>query len=85
MGIGYLKNFAAVCLAGTILVFLLIAFPLIFKTILLAGATTGSGAVPIITDAALDVVIFVKMIGVLILMALAIIKSGSWARDILGG
>ena len=44
IGVGYLKNFAAVCIAGLIIVILMIAFPLILGGIVGVNPGTGTSA-----------------------------------------
>lgn len=79
MGIGFLKNFASVCLAGTLMVFILIAFRFVAASVLEFG-----GGVP--SSVGLNMLLnILKAAGVCLLLIFAIIKSGSTARDILGG
>lgn len=77
MGIGFLKNFASVCLAGAIMVFVLIAFPFIAASVIDFGSADYIGI-----DGILNIF---KIIAVCLLLVFALIKSGSTARDILGG
>lgn len=78
MGINFIKVFAAVCLAGAILVFLISVFPVIYSSMIGSNGNLIEGD-GIIAGYA------VKAIGLPILFMMAMIKSGSWARDILGG
>lgn len=90
MGVGFIKNYAALCLAGTIMIFLLICFPLLINGVttqmqaaggnLLGAAATGDPAtlVRFITSP-------LQLIACALLLCFGLIKSGSWARDILGG
>lgn len=78
MGINFFKNFAAVCLAGSILVFLIAIFPVIYTAFVGSGGNLVNGD-GIITG------FLVKSIGIPVLFMIAMVKSGSWARDILGG
>ena len=81
IGIGYLKNFAAVCLAGLIILILLIAFPLILGG--LTGANPGTGT-PIDTIAN-GLTYALQYLAMCILLILSLVKSGAWARDIVSG
>ena len=77
-GVNFCKNFLAVCLAGAIMVFLIVVFPVLYAAVI--GSTSmidagGSFAVGVIA----------KLIGLPILLILGLIKSGSWSRDLLGG
>lgn len=71
-GVGYIKNFIAICLSGTIMLIILKCLPLmlvsVFKT---------EGFV-LATD-------FGNVIVIELLAVLCCFKSGAWARDILGG
>lgn len=81
IGVGYLKNFTAVCIAGLIIVILLIAFPLILGGIV--GVNPGT-ATPI--DAVANGLTYaLQYLAMCVLLILALVKSGSWARDIVSG
>ncbi len=81
MGIGFLKGFASVCIAGSIMLFVIIAFPFIVASVVDFGTMTGvTGILGI--DAILNLL---KVLVVCLLLIFALIKSGSTARDILGG
>lgn len=87
MGIGFLKGFAAVCIAGSIMLFVLIAFPFIVVSVIDFGAmgpVDPSGVIggAIGLGATLNLL---KVLAVCLLLIFALIKSGSTARDILGG
>ncbi len=77
MGVGFLKNFAAVCLAGAVMVFLLIAFPFIAASVLDFSGVDYLGLSGLLN--------ILKVVAVCLLLAFALIKSGSTARDVLGG
>lgn len=81
IGIGYLKNFTAVCLAGLIILILLIAFPIILGGLVTATPGTGTpidGIVGGLTYA-------LQYLAMCILLILSLVKSGTWARDIVSG
>ena len=88
MGIGFLKNFCAAALAGAIIMFLLMAYPLILtSTISATGADHALDFTDLITgqanaDAFMGLLTFV---GISLLLVMGLVKSGSWAKDILGG
>ena len=81
IGIGYLKNFTAVCLAGLIILILLIAFPLILGG--LTGASTGTGTP--VDGIATGLTYALQYLSMCILLILSLVKSGAWARDIVSG
>ncbi len=81
IGIGYLKNFTAVCLAGLIILILLIAFPLILGG--LTGASTSTGTP--VDGIATGLTYALQYLAMCILLILSLVKSGAWARDIVSG
>ena len=81
IGVGYLKNFTAVCIAGLIIVILLIAFPVILGGI--SGANPGTGT-PVDTVAN-GLTYALQYLAMCILLILSLVKSGAWARDIVSG
>lgn len=72
-GVGFLKSFLAVCLSSCILLFIFYATPMIADVIL----KKASGA--------FDITMLVQILVLYFLIGYSSIKSGSWARDILGG
>lgn len=72
-GVGYIKNFMAVALAGVIMYVILVAYPYIMSSV---AGFDAAGQLPMF--------VLLKVVGVSLLLALAIFKSGAWARDILG-
>lgn len=81
IGIGYLKNFTAVCLAGLIILILLVAFPLILGG--LTGASTSTGTP--IDGIATGLTYALQYLAMCVLLILSLVKSGAWARDIVSG
>lgn len=82
-GIGFCKNFIAVCLAGIIMILMLIAFPFMMNSLVsdsIALSVTGSIQNQIAAMGAP-----IRMLAVSVLLAFGLTKSGAWARDILGG
>lgn len=80
MGVGYLKNFAAVCLAGIIILVLLVSFPVV-----LGGLDAASAGVPVVDSVVGGLSYALQCLAMCILLILSLVKSGSWARDIMGG
>lgn len=80
MGVGYLKNFAAVCLAGIIILVLLVSFPVV-----LGGLDAASAGVPVVDSVVGGLSYALQYLAMCILLILSLVKSGSWARDIMGG
>lgn len=81
-GVNFCKNFIAICLAGVIMVFLLVAFPLIFGTIVSESVSLDAGNLGSVAD---TFIMPVKMLAISLLLIVGLFKSGGWARDILGG
>lgn len=81
IGIGYLKNFAAVALAGTIMVFIMYSYPFLLSSV--SGVDSGDlAAVATGTNSGLNSLLTVLAISIVYIFALA--KSGAWARELLG-
>ena len=80
MGVGYLKNFAAVCLAGVVILVLLVSFPLV-----LGGLDAASTGVPVVDSVVGGLSYALQYLAMCVLLILSLVKSGSWARDIMGG
>ncbi len=81
IGLGYLKSFGAVCLAGAIILVLLVSFPVILGGIVAVNPGTGT---PV--DAIANGLTYaLQYLAMCILLVLSLVKSGSWARDIVSG
>ncbi len=81
VGIGYLKTFFSVCLAGLIILVLLVAFPIVLGSL---------NAVDIGTNSPIDTIVggltyALQYLAMCVLLILSLVKSGSWARDVMGG
>lgn len=86
-GVGYFKNFAAVALAGAILLFIMFAFPAMMFAVI--SFDTGSSMLNLADMVAFNGSIngalnILKMLAIIIVFIMGIIKSGTWAKDILG-
>lgn len=73
MGIGFLKNFVAACLAGVIIMLLILLYPALYSGILGDAFSLGEGFMGCIALLALPT-----------LMTMGMAKSGSWAKELLG-
>lgn len=75
-GVNFCKNFIALCLASCIMIFIMIAFPLIisgfFADLTLMASDDGT-------------LTLIKVLAVCLLLIVGLFKSGGWAKDILGG
>lgn len=80
MGVGYLKNFSAVCLAGVIILVLLVCFPIV-----LGGLSAASAGVPVLDQVVGGLSYALQYLAMCLLLIISLVRSGSWARDIMGG
>lgn len=100
MGIGFIKNFCAACLAGAIMMFLITAYPYIVTAVLTtanpaeettAAALATATIVNAISGGGAATTVFVGFLGILswvaasVLLIIGLVKSGAWAKEILGG
>ena len=93
MGIGFLKNFAAAVLAGAVMMFLLVIYPLALSTMTTASGVTGGASILSLISipaggtaslASASVLILLEFLAITFLLIIALIKSGAWAKEILG-
>lgn len=93
MGIGFLKNFAAAVLAGAVMMFLLVIYPLALSTMTTASGVTGGASILFLISipaggtaslASASVLILLEFLAITFLLIFALIKSGAWAKEILG-
>ena len=80
MGVGYLKSFAAVCLAGIIIPVLLVSFPIV-----LGGLDAVSAGVSVVDSIIGGLSYALQYLAMCLLLILSLVKSGGWARNIMGG
>lgn len=85
MGVGFLKNFAAAVLAGAMMMFLLAAFPHILTS--LTSQVGGNDIFKLFYgELQIDVLISIfQWIGCTFLLVFGLVKSGAWAKEVLGG
>ncbi len=81
IGIGYLKSFGAVCIAGIVILVLLIAFPIVLGGLTAASPGTGTP----VDSVANGLTYALQYLAMCVLLILSLVKSGSWARDIVSG
>lgn len=81
IGVGYIKNFAAVCIAGLIILILLVSFPLILGGLVAVNPGTGTP----IDSIANGLTYALQYLAMCVLLILSLVKSGTWARDIVSG
>lgn len=80
IGVGYIKNFVSVCLAGVIILVLLVSFPIV-----LGGLNAASAGVPVVDSVVGGLSYALQYLAMCLLLILSLVKSGAWARDIMGG
>ena len=69
------------CLAGLIVVVLLISFPVVLGGLNAASAGTGTAVDSVVGGLSYAL----QYLAMCILLILSLVKSGAWARDVLGG
>ena len=68
------------CLAGLIILVLLVSFPIV-----LGGLNAASAGVPVIDSIVGGLSYALQYLAMCILLIFSLAKSGSWARDVMGG
>ena len=81
MGVGYIRNFVSVCLAGIIILVLLVSFPIVLGGLNAVSAGTGTPVDSIVGGLSYAL----QYLAMCVLLILSLVKSGAWARDIMGG
>lgn len=81
LGVNYIRSFASVCIAGVVILVILVSFPVVLGGLNQVNAGTGT---------ALDNVVggfsyALQYLAICVLLILSLIKSGAWAREIMGG
>ena len=99
MGISFLKNFAAAALAGAIMVFLLGLYPYALSYVASGsaalgdataiGGTIGGAMIQAVTGTLGGLIpallVLLEFLGVTVVLIAGLFKSGSWAKEVLGG
>ena len=81
VGVGYLKNFAAVCIAGLIILILLISFPIVLGSLVAVNPGTSTPMDSVVGG----LTYALQYLGMCVLLIISLVKSGAWARDIISG
>lgn len=81
IGIGYLRSFAGVCIAGIIILVVLISFPIVLAGLNAVNAGTGTVLDGIVGGLSYAL----QYLAICVLLILSLVKSGAWARDVMGG
>ena len=81
VGVGYLRNFAAVCPGRPRHPGRLVSFPIVLGGLNAASAGTGTPVDSVVGGLSYAL----QYLAMCVLLILALVKSGSWARDIVGG
>jgi hypothetical protein len=69
-----------VCLAGVIILVLLVCFPIV-----LGGLSAASAGVPVLDQVVGGLSYALQYLAMCLLLIISLVRSGSWARDIMGG
>ena len=81
MGVGYIRNFVSVCLAGIVILVILVSFPIVLAGLNAVSAGTGTPVDGVVGGLSYAL----QYLAMCILLILSLIKSGTWARDVMGG
>lgn len=81
IGIGYLRSFASVCLAGVIILVIIVSFPVVLGGLDAVNAGTGTPMDSVVGGLSYAL----QYLAVCVLLILSLVKSGAWARDVMGG
>lgn len=81
LGIGFLRNFASVCIAGVVILVILVSFPVVLAGLNAASAGTGTPIDSVVGGLSYAL----QYVAMCILLILSLVKSGAWARDVMGG
>ncbi len=85
MGVNFCKNFIAVSLSGLIIACLILVYPALVGDILTAGAFSPGDSGEWVIGWENAALACVPVVACSAMYVYALMKSGSWARDILGG
>lgn len=95
-GISFLKNYVAVALSGAIIMLLIVLFPHILSSLALASpgsggddlllALAGAASTGNVAGAAsgFTIIVLIEWVALTILLIFALLKSGTWAKELLG-
>lgn len=80
-GVNFIRNFIALCLAGAIMMFIIVCFPVIMSSTVGAMSLTvdGNGS---FVDALLPAI---KAVAICVLLVVGLTKSGGWSKELMGG
>lgn len=90
MGIGFIKNFCAAALAGAIMLFIMNAYPAIMTALMATEGLSYTelvnpflGAMDSLSISAIETLLTFMATSLLLIAGL--VKSGTWAKEVLGG
>ena len=81
LGIGFLRNFAGVCIAGVVILVVLVSFPIVLSGLNAVSAGTGTPVDSVVGGLSYAL----QYLAMCVLLILSLVKSGAWARDVMGG
>lgn len=84
MGIGFLKNFCAAALAGTVMMFLFVAYPYIITSTVSSIDKDAFVNIVLGGDGLTGIKSLLTWIAMSVLLIFGLVKSGAWAKEILG-
>ncbi|HEL1130530.1 TPA: hypothetical protein TVH00_000833 [Streptococcus equi subsp. zooepidemicus] len=91
-GISFVKNFCAVCLSGAIMMFLFVAYPMIVVGSISATGMGNDSIIDLLYGAETNAtasgtnlfIAIASWLALSLLMCIGLVKSGAWAKEILG-
>lgn len=84
-GVNFIRSFVALCLSFTILMFTLFCFPYVVAG--LVSDVAGGGVIEVISNmtSGSTSIALLKLLAICLVLIFAIVKSGSFAKEIMGG
>lgn len=84
-GIGFLKNFTAAVLAGAIMMFLLVAYPYILTSVTVNLGSSSDFIDALLLGGFTDAIKgILTSVALSLLLVFGLVKSGAWAKELLG-
>lgn len=83
--LNFMRNYLAVCLSIAMMMFIFLMYPLVFSVVINTGAEGYGGILNVVGGLQIDWGGVFKGFVVYFLLIYALVKSGSWSKEVLGG
>lgn len=83
--LGFIRGFIAVCVSGFVMIFAVTAFPYLLSGLLSGTATVTADAIEVTVGAGVSATWAIDLVAASVALLLLLIKSGTYAREIIGG